>query len=158
MSSSPLADRLVSSCWDGDLLSAQSAVADGASINEKSGALLPVVAAAWQRRLDVVVWLLSLGADANGYGLMWHATRHSTPAILQLLIDTGGSINRDSAGRPPLLTAVGSGREDLVRALLEYPSLNLAVKYDGQSPDQYALDKGRPALADMIVQEVRPCG
>ena len=69
--SSPLADRLVAACHNGDLPSAKAAVADGASVNEEGEALgwfdsiPPLEAAVYREHHDVVVWLLSHGADPN---------------------------------------------------------------------------------------------
>ena len=114
-----LADRLAMACYKGDLPSAKAAVADGASVNEKGRALgwgvdLPLVPAVDQRHHDVVVWLLSHGADPNGEGVMWYGAWYSTAAILQLLIDAGGDVNRASGiyGGPPLFTAVEYNSKD----------------------------------------------
>ena len=156
-----LAYRLVSACVMGDLPSAKAAVADGASVNEKGAGpgwgstQLPLAAAASMRHHDVVVWLLSLGADPNGDSVMHYGAHDSTAAILQLLIDAGGDVNRESGGQPPLFPAVwGDNSEDNVRVLLAQPSLDFTIKYEGKTPEQYARDEGEPALADMIAQEV----
>ena len=155
-----LADRLVTACFYGDLPSAKAAVADGASVNEKGwapwgGKPLALEAAAFRRHHDVVVWLLSHGADPNGDAVMWYGTYYSTAAILQLLIDAGGDVNRESCGQPPLFTAVrGNNSEDKVRVLLAQPSLDFTIKHKGKTPEQYARDYPRPAVADMIAQEV----
>ena len=163
LSSAPpsLADRLVRACWDGDLPSAKAAVADGASVNKEGrtagwiGPWLPLVSAARRQHLDVVVWLLSHGADANGDRVMWHGGCNGTDAILQLLVDAGGDVNRSSGWGPPLFPAVyGDGSEDKVRVLLAQPSLEFTTTYQGKTPEQYALDNRRPAAADMIAQEV----
>ena len=159
-----LADRLLAACWNGDLSSAKAAVADGASVNEMGraeglyGAVLPLRAAVYSKRLEVVVWLLSVGADPNGDKVLYYCTRFSTAGILQLLIDAGGDVNRASWGRPPLIWAVqGTDSEDKVRVLLAQPSLDLTVTYKGKTPEQYARDEGRPAVADMIAREVSRC-
>ena len=162
MSSSPsLADQLVTACWDGDLQSAEAALADGASVSEKGRAHagfcgLPLEAAVARQRHDVVVWLLSLGADPEGYRVMYYGARFSTAGILLLLIDAGGDVNRETYVLPPLFAAVwGNNWEDNVRVLLAQPSLDFTIKYDGYTPEQYARDKGWPEVADMIAQEVR---
>ena len=38
--------------------------------------------------------------------------------------------------------------------LLAQPCLDFTIKFDGKTPEQYALDKVKPALAGMIAQEV----
>ena len=157
-----LADRLMTACANGDLPSAKVAVADGASVNEKGKnqygvTFLPLEAAALNKHRDhdVVVLLLSHGADPNGDGVMSWGAYVSTTAILQLLIDAGGDVNRKSSGEPPLFPAVRSyNSKDNVRVLLAQPSLDFTIKYNGKTPEQYALDNGKPAVADMIAQEV----
>ena len=103
---------------------------------------------------DVVVWLLSHGADPNGDAVMAEGARYSTAAILQLLIDAGGDVNRETDGRPPLFWAMDDIREDNVRVLLAQPSLDFTIKCDGKTPQQYARDTGKPAAVDVIAQEV----
>ena len=157
-----LADRLTSACVNGDLSSVEAAVADGASVNETGTlpgsvtTLLPLAAAVWYSRHDVVAWLLSHGADPNGDSVMYYGAHDSTAAILQLLIDAGGDVNRKSGSRPPLITAVVGVRdsENRVRVLLGEPSLDFTVNYYGKTPEQYARAKDRPAVADRIAQEV----
>ena len=159
-----LADRLTTACCHGDLPSAKAAVADGASFSEEGsgpggwGRLLPLKAAVQYKHYDVVVWLLSMGADPNVGGVMFHGAYSSTAEILQLLIDAGGDVNRESGGRP-LFSAVDGGREDNLRLLLAQPSLDVFfVKLGGKPPEEYARDNDKRVLADMIAQEVsREC-
>ena len=159
-SSRPLADRLARACWNGDLPSAKAAVGDGASVHEEGtasgvGSALPLAAAVFTKHNDVVVWLLSHGADPNGDRVMTYGARYTSAAILQLLIDAGGDVNRKSGGELPLFTAVEYIKsEDRVRVLLAQPALNLTVKCDRKTPEQWARDNHTPALADMIAQEV----
>ena len=157
-----LADRLVTACYDGDLPSAEAAVADGASVHEKGmdqwgSTWLPLAIAVNKQNHAVVAWLLSHGADPNGDEVVYSGAFRSTAAILQLLIDAGGDVNRESCGRPPLFPAVLSisNSKDTVRVLLAQPSLEFAIEsYDGETPEQYARDFGTPVVADMIAQEV----
>ena len=155
-----LADRLVTACDTGDIPSVAAAVADGASVNEKGKDLfgtpwLPLTAAVAERHHDVAVCLLSHGADPNGDKVMDYGAYNSTAATLQLLIDAGGDVNRESNLEHPLFAAAdGDHSEDNVRMMLAQPSLDLTVTYDGKTPVQYVRDKGEPALADLIAQEV----
>ena len=160
-SGASLAARLATACENGDLPSAKAAFADGASVNEKGevarwyGKVLPLVAAVFDTHHDVVVWLLSHGADPNGDDVMACGTSTSTAAILQLLMDVGGDVNRESGGPPPLFWAVDSDNSnDSVRVLLAQPWLDYAIKFEGKSPEQYARARGKPAVADMIAHEV----
>ena len=155
-------DSLAAACFNGDLPSAEAAVADGASVNEDgcapdwAGTELPLAVAVLNKHFDVVVWLLSHGADSNGDRVMWSGATYSTSAILQLLIDAGGDVHRESWGQPPLIAAVrGDNGEDNVRVLLAQPSLDFTTKFMGKTPEQYARDAHRPALADMITRGER---
>ena len=154
----------MAACWAGDLPSAKALVADGASVHEKGkvpdwvGTDLPLTAAVYSTHEGVVVWLLSHGADPNGDSVMFCGTYPSTAAILQLLIDAGGDVNRRSNGRPPLFAAVLYNSEDNVRVLLAQPSLDVAIKCDAKTPEKYARARGKPAVADTIAQEVRRKG
>ena len=155
-----LTDRLVTACYHGDLRDAVAAVADGASVNEEGTTpdchmFFPLAAAVYKRHHDVVVWLLSRGADRNGDGVICYGAYDSATAILQLVIDAGGDVNRTLLGVPSLLWAVrGDNSEDNVRVLLAQPSLDLTVAYGGKTPEQSARDNGRGVVADMIAQEV----
>ena len=150
-------------CENGDLPSVKAAVAAGASVNEGRvpgwGTILPLAAAVGRKHHDVVVWLLSHGADPNGDGVMNVGAYESTAVTLQLLIDAGGDVNRESLEMPPLCAAViGNSSEGNERVLLAQPSLDFTIEYDGNSPEQWARDIYRPALAELIAQEVRGNG
>ena len=108
-SASSLADRLVTACDNNDVPSAQAAVGDGACVNEAGmnedgWTWFPLAVAVYEKHVDVVVWLLSQGADPNGDNVMYYGACHSAPGILQLLIDAGGDVNQSSGGVPPLFT------------------------------------------------------
>ena len=155
------AERLVTACYKGDLSSAKAAVADGASVNEEGwvpgwgSVWLPLASAVFWKHHDAVVWLLSHGADPNGVGIMVNCVVNSSAAILQLLIDAGGDVNRESVGQPPLFAAMLGFSEDKVRMLLAQPSTDFTITNDdSETPEQWARDQGKPALADTIAQEV----
>ena len=121
----------------------------------RTGGYQAGAAAVFRQQHDVVVWLLSRGADPNGDQVMYDGAYRSTAGILQLLIDAGGDVNRKSCGERPLFPAArGVNSEDNVRVLLAQPSLDLTLTYYGKAPEQYVRDWGRPALADMIAEEV----
>ena len=153
-----LADRLVTACWSGDLPSAAAALADGASVREKGtvpGMLhgVPLSVAVYKKHHDVVVWLLSHGADPNSDAVMAGCAYGSTPDILQLLIDAGGDVNRCSAGEPPLFPAVRNSEAN-ARVLVAQPSLDFAATSSGRTAEQYARVVGKASLADTMAQEV----
>ena len=153
MSSSPaspsLADRLVTACANGDLPSANAAVADGASVNEKGlapgwGTYSPLAAAVVNSHHAVVVWLLSHGADPNGNAVIAFGTC-STGGILELLIDAGGDVNQRCDGWRPLFAAVFYGREDNLRVLLAQPATDLK---------EYGHENRKGGLSGVVSQEV----
>ena len=115
----------------------------------------PLTAAVYRQHHDVVVWLLSHGADPNGDKVMAHGTFDSSAAILELLIDAGGDVNRESYGQSPVFIVLEANRDDSLRVLLAQPCLDFTVDYYGKSPHQYAQYLDNRALADIIAQEVR---
>ena len=155
----PLADRLVTACHIGDLQSVKTLLAEGASVLEK-GTIprvlygLPLQAVVLGGHFDVVLWLLSHGADPNGNNnvMIYNGARWGTPAILQLLIDAGGGV--DNPGTAPLFWAVYASSMDKVRLLLAQPALEIARPFDGKVPEKWARDAGRPAFADVIAYDV----
>ena len=153
-SQSSAVDRLLRACLDGDLPSAAAAVSDGASVNEKRGVWLPLTTSLYRKRDDIAVWLLSHGADPNGSDVMFRGAAFSTPDLLQLLIDAGGSVNGESGREPPLFWTVFNSREDNGRVLLAQPAFDFYLQYEGRAPEQFARNRGESALADVIVQEV----
>ena len=151
-----LADRLVAACYLDDLPSAQTAVIAGASVNEAdSEEQLPLAAAVYSSHHDVVVWLLSQGADPNGDAVMLWAVFFSAPNTLQVVIDVGGDVNRECRERLPLFASVDFVRADNARVLLTEPSLDLTATVEAQTADVYARGSGELALADMIGEEVK---
>ena len=157
--------RRVAACWAGNLASAKAALAAGASVNEMGevcdwfSAEPPLAAAVWRGHLDVVVWLLANGADPNADDALAYGVRHSTPDILQLLIDAGGDVSGGKGTRRPLLfAAIEDYREGSVRVLLTQPTLSCTMTYRTKTPEQYAQDRGSTVLVDMIGQEVSGAG
>ena len=172
MASSTVQDRLSTACYDGEVRLAEAAIRDGASVNAKGHApewnsvpVLPLVPAVYRKLARVVVLLLKHGADANGEGVMWTAAYHSTPVILQHLIDVGGDVNwRDSKGLRLILSAMkdpasdADGRarlEGKLRALLAEPALDLTFVHEDKSLEQWVREKGPPVAAALISAEVR---
>ena len=163
-----LANRLTAACHAGDLAAVQAAVADGASIHCLGGqgrtdqfhhyTWLPLAAALSGRSVAVVVWLLAHGAcvddeDALAYGLV------STPYLLQLLIDVGGTIDRLVVDSEPLLfSAINLFVDDdpasiwPLAVLLAQPSLDLDCTSWSRTPAEYASTK--PLAQSMITSEV----
>ena len=117
--------------------------------------MLPLVAAVCKKHHDVVVWLLSHGADPNGEWVLLNGAGYSTTAILQLLIDAGGDVNDKCCGAPtPLFRTLDDEDEANMRLLLAQPSLDFTRTSTGKRPEQYARHHGKADLADIIAQEV----
>ena len=162
-----LASRLVVECSSGSVPSVTAVLADGASVNAKGPALsgrrnpsgaadvLPLRAAVQFGSHDIAVLLLSRGADPNGDSVMSAATCWGTPAMLQLLIDAGGDVNRKSHGRPPLFWAIHENNLATLSVLLVQPSLDLSCTFENKSAEQYAQRYDVAAVAELVAQEVR---
>jgi ankyrin repeat protein len=117
-------------------------------------------AAAFQHH-ELVVTLLAAGADANvkhiyGRTSLSYSAICSTPNILQLLIDSGGSVNEaDDDGETPLIALMyhigdAAGR---LRVLLARPELELDVTFKGKTAEQWAQENGHQDLAQAIAAE-----
>ena len=110
--------------------------------------MLPLAAAVSSRDRDVVVWLLSLGADPNGDHVMYYCACDSTTDIMQLLIDAGGDVNGT------LIGAVDQYDADNVRVLAAQPIVDAAVKYGGATTGQRARSRSSRAGVAAIAEEV----
>ena len=155
-------DRVVVACRFGDVSTADAAIRDGANVNEAGSdhagsRYTPLAAGIRSGHRSLVLHLLSLGADANGHGVMREAARRSAD-MLMLLMDAGGDVNMASDGINPLLfSAVGkysSVREDVIKVLLAEPSLDLTNKANGKTAEETAIASDKPAIAALIRAEV----
>ena len=159
------AGRLARACGSGKLAAVLSALADGADVTEAAVVpgwqvpVHPLFVAVYKQHIDIVVALLSHGADPNSYGVMKAAGWRSTPPILQLLLDAGGDVNRPCVGRTPLgWCTIWSPDTDVtgrVEVLLSQPWLNLDDACDGKPMEECFVDGCKVALADRVVEEVR---
>jgi hypothetical protein len=88
---------------------------------------------------------------------LWWGACKTTAGILQLLIDSGGSVNEpDSIGETPLIALVkwsDGDTADKMHLLLAQPELDLDVKFEGKIAEEWAEEKGHPELAAAIGQE-----
>ena len=134
---------------------------DGADVNEPMHAepggtgVLPLAAALCGRSLDFVKLLLRHGADPDGHEVMLGCAWFCPRDVLELMLDAGGDINDLGDGVPLLCAAIGGGREDNVRLLLAHPLLELDQPLRGSSFEAHAVEKGKPAMAELIRAEVR---
>ena len=160
--------RLVLACDVGDVATVKNAIKNGADVNGRAkgrddSPLTPLRAAVARRHHAVAAVLLAAGVDPNADDAMACCADTSTPpAILQLLVDAGGDVNRGSGGphpAPPVFLVLRDGQGDpspCLRVLLSEPGLDLAVTdaADGKTAEQYARTKGKPGAADIIRNEV----
>jgi ankyrin repeat protein len=116
---------------------------------------------ALNRRRELVVALLAVGADANaknkfGQSSVWAGAIRSAD-ILQLLIDGGGSVNEvTDFGDTPLIALVKHKRGDnaaRLKVLLACPDLDLDAEKHGKTAEQWAMETGRSELAVAIAEE-----
>jgi ankyrin repeat protein len=119
--------------------------------------------AVWKKLPELVVALLAAGADANvrnryGSTSTFRAACSSTVDILQLLIEGGGSLNAaDMNGKSPVVALVLSNEGDAAArldTLLAHVELDLDVKFEGKTAEEWAVEAGRPKLAAAIAAEV----
>ena len=72
-------------------------------------------------------------------------------AVTRLLIERGADVNAaQTAGYRPLHQAAVTGRDDLVRLLLDAGAKQTARCDRGKTPADYARERGHAALAEML--------
>ena len=167
---SQLQSRLVEACLKGDLLAAQAAVAEGASVIGTTDGWPggdPLCVATTR---EVVTWLLSRGADPNLNGAMCLLAGRVTADVLQLLVDAGADVNWRHRRKTALFFAVEAannnrdrGRyqtceddKDRVRVLVAQPSLELP-ELDAAEKQARSGWSRLPEIAALIATEVRLC-
>ena len=115
--------------------------------------------------VGVTAALLAAGADANvkdidGATPVWVGGYSSTVAILQLLIDAGGSVNEaNHDGQTPLIALVRNNVGDAAArlgVLLARPNLDLDARFEGKTAEEWAMERGHGALGAAIAAEVCP--
>ncbi len=116
------------------------------------------------KRPEVVVALVAAGADANvknsdGETSVWVGACNGTADILlQLLINSGGSVNEGDAdeGQTPLIALVRWNYDDLaaqLKVLLACPELDLDAQYNGNTAGEWAAKEGYSQMAVAITKE-----
>jgi hypothetical protein len=138
--------------------------ADGEATKERSnsrsadGWPLLHLAAAFAGESTVLL-LLDAGADVRQVSQtpMRNQALHAVlalskdAAVTQLLIERGADVNAaQTAGYRPLHQAAVTGREDLVRMLLDAGADKTARCDRGKTPADYARERGHTALAEML--------
>jgi ankyrin repeat protein len=109
----------------------------------------------------LVLALLAAGANANvkdpnSQTSVLMICSDGTADILQLLIDSGGSVNEpDDEGMTPLIILVNWNAADRESAhlLLAQPELDLDAKYEGKTAEEWAEEEDHPELAAAIAAE-----
>ncbi len=146
---------------------ARAAVAGGIPVNARDTyGYTALQWAVYNNNRELVEVLLSVGADANAedrrhWTSVWYGAVGGTADILQLLLHAGGRV--DNTGTDSLLITMVRCAKDLecvsrdaiprLRVLLACPELNLDVKHDGQSAEEWALKKGYRKVAAVIAHE-----
>jgi hypothetical protein len=113
-------------------------------------------------RRELVVALLADGVDANvknnvGATSVRLGAANSSADILQLLVDSGGSVNEPtSCGGRPLIALAKYNRGDTaarLQVLLACPELDLDAACQGKMAEMWAVTRGHPELAAAIAEE-----
>lgn len=116
------------------------------------------------KRHELVAALLAAGADPNvkdyngGWSAVFYAAWGSTSDILQLLINSKGSVNQlNDLGQSPLIGVVKLSVGDAaarLRVLLSCSELDLDTTYEGKTAEEWATHRGYHEFAAAIADEV----
>jgi uncharacterized protein len=169
MQAADLRSPLVLAAISGQLAMIKRLIAGGAEVNGKSADLTPLLAATrdtWSGRFDVVMALLTNGADVHvkdrvGTTALHGAARSSDAALLQLLLDAGADTAvLDNAGLTPLACALISGQTANAQILLKITPKDSNLKDITDSskalPLAHALaqcDAPESALIDLVIAQ-----
>lgn len=112
---------------------------EGADVNSVFNSQIPLVQAIGKGNIELVNFLLEKGVDINSTSGMQTALIASiwspNPAIFDLLVASGADINQqDNAGMGPLVYAINSGKNDIVKTILEHKDVNVNPITHSQTP------------------------
>jgi ankyrin repeat protein len=118
----------------------------------------PLELAAHFGRPDIVRYLLAQGADVNfaaaetGFTALTAAVAGGHPEIVRMLIEAGADVNHryEEQEFSPLLSAAADGDPEIVRMLIDAGADVTARTKDGRTPVSIALERGHPAIADVL--------
>jgi len=126
----------------------------------------PLVRAAQRDRVEIVDLLLDCGADvdracpcAGSESPLWAAVASGARAAARRLLERGADPDRASfADHTPLHVAALRGYDDIVELLCEYGADGTRRDSRGRTPADWALRKGRVALAGRLAERFGPAG
>jgi ankyrin repeat protein len=100
--------------------------------------------------------------NRQGCTPVWFAAYRGSAAVLAALLAAGGDVNAaPTSGMRPLLSLVmyglGPDAQERMRLLLADPTLDIGATWQGLNAVEWGLERGHPALAAMVLQEVRAC-
>ncbi len=117
--------KLYEACGEGDIEAVRNLVERGASVQDIEGVGAPLVAAVNNGHLEVMEYLVQLGADVDvGYGLPLHvAVTNNRRQMLRFLIDSGADIQK--YGKKALGAAVMYGHLKMLDYLVKEVGLDI---------------------------------
>jgi ankyrin repeat protein len=162
-------DSFITSARNGRLTAEtiQLALSSGIAVDAVGGEVLNRAPALfWASRhghTAVVTAVLEAGADSDvcdkyGQSSIFGCAFAGKAEVMRLLIERGGDVNKANRdGCTPLISLVRNNAGDAadrLLVLLERPELDLDVKFEGRTAEQWAREKGHHHLADAVHVEV----
>ncbi|MDQ7824145.1 MAG: ankyrin repeat domain-containing protein [Candidatus Eremiobacteraeota bacterium] len=161
------AEDLFGAAYKGDLAKVKALLAKNPKLvngkGKSSGGWTALMAAARADHKDIVLYLLSKGADINavsdeGLTLLIDAASFGKTEMAALFLSRGAAVNaKDRQGKSSLhYAASGLGNRELAAALVKSGADVNARDKSGRTPLSYAAEEGAKATAELLISHGAP--
>lgn len=141
--------------YNGDLAAVQRLVGRGVDINPNNNEIAPIIVAAGEGHINVVLFLIEKGADINaifGETALYRAAFHSHFEVVELLLQHGAEPNTKSFGNPLLYQLAYNANTKMIKLLIEHGAdVNIKGGPDFPLPICTAIEEGHQATVELLL-------